>query len=73
LFFLFLSVNGTGAVCDQKTSKFFVSAGKKPLWDTWDKWSVVKVRENTNGCPGGSWTLRKHVSALQVLLKPMIT
>jgi hypothetical protein len=29
------TVKGTGAVCDQKTSEFFVSCGKNPWQDTW--------------------------------------
>jgi hypothetical protein len=30
-----LGGHGFGAVCDQKTSKFFVSRGKNPWQDTW--------------------------------------
>jgi hypothetical protein len=35
--FLWVSpfVNGAGALCDQKTSKFLVSIGKNAWQDTW--------------------------------------
>jgi hypothetical protein len=34
-----------GGVCDQKTSKFFVSCRENPWQHMWCKWSLLKVRE----------------------------
>jgi hypothetical protein len=40
-----INVNGTDAVCDQKTSKLFVSMGKNPSSTHGCKWSLLKFRE----------------------------
>jgi hypothetical protein len=68
------NVNGSGTVCDQKNSKFFVSHQEELMPDTWCKGILLKVRDEKyqgkHGSPGRVCWLRDHVSAFQVLLKP---
>jgi hypothetical protein len=65
------TVNGTGAVYDQKTSKFFVSKREESIAGHMGiTWSLLKVRKGKyNQVHGGSqveacWP-REHVSALR--------
>jgi hypothetical protein len=70
------SVNGTGAVCDQKTFKFFVSSREESIKGYMGVNRVYSElgKENTKGSMVGlRWKLREHVSTLQVLLKPIMT
>jgi hypothetical protein len=68
------SVNGSGAVCDQKTSKFFVSHVEESMAR---HVSVRKLREGLeNGAQHGGtrWKLETEcLSLFQVLLKFMLT
>jgi hypothetical protein len=62
-------VNGSSAVCDQKTSKVFVSLLEESIARHMGL-SLLKVREGkTKGNTGGIWKQRVCFS-LQVFLKP---
>jgi hypothetical protein len=66
-------VNSSSAICDQKTSKFFVFHVEASRQDTGCEWSLLKVREGE--LVGPSWWTqvesggRKSISLLQVLFR----
>jgi hypothetical protein len=65
------------SVCGQKISKFFVLQGRIHGRIRGCKWNLLKVREERYKGKHGEAQVearsQEHVSALWVLLKPMIT
>jgi hypothetical protein len=71
-------VNGNGAVCDQKISKFFVAHEEESMIGHVDVNGVYYKlgRRITKGGmvgPCGTWKQRKSLSLFQVLLKLKLT
>jgi hypothetical protein len=65
---LVLLLNGTGAVCDHKLSKFFVLHGRVHGKTHGYKWSLLKIREGSSGAfkiYNNLWKVRNQVISIQ--------